>query len=181
VPGSRRTALFIVICAFIVIVVLIPGWRLRNLSRNELLAWTRKNATAPASPYWADWRDVCPQKQRTPDPPIFTTLCGVLKNPGQFACKRIMFRATVSSDCLEHTALVDSSCGLGVDPFGPDSPALERLWLKGCEHSRNGRIDFDRRTSGTFTGVFLWWHSAPSDRFAVRVEDVAAIRIEPLR
>jgi hypothetical protein len=111
--------------------------------------------------------------QRTP---ISTTLCNLRKNPGLFACKRVTFHATILTDCLEHSGLLEDGCGAGIDPFESDSPNLDRLSSKVCELSPSGKIDFDRRLSGTFTGVFLWWHSAPSDRFEVRLEDVTDVR-----
>lgn len=176
---SRRIALVLAMCSLAAVLILWPGLRLQSLNRNELLAWTRTNAAMPASPTCADWNDVCPPIPKSV-PSVSTSLCAARKDPGAFACKRITFPATVSSDCMEHSGLVESSCGVGIDPFGgSSSPALDRLYLTVCERSVNGKIDFNRRISGTFTGVFLWWHATPSDRFAVRLEDVTAVRIDP--
>jgi hypothetical protein len=141
----------------------------RPLSAQQLSSWTRSHLPGqPALPIY-DWSGVCPVATRPKDAPVQTTLCEARRNPWRFSCHQIIFRATVESDCFEHSALVDDDCGAAtISSTGPDSPAIVSFFHGLC----NGTRLSHRARSGTFTGTFLWWHSLTEDRFAVELLDV---------
>jgi hypothetical protein len=69
--------------------------------------------------------------------PIETTVCQLVANCKRFDGSSVQFRASVSSDWFEHTALVDPECKRGIVPRTseeadkrPDVAASIRLWLK---------------------------------------------------
>src|SRR5437899_3143779 len=79
----------------------------------------------------------CPAATRPKDVPVKTSLCEATRNPWRFACRQIVFRAIVNSDCLENSALVDDNCGAApISPSGPDSPAIVNFFHGLCSGPR---------------------------------------------
>jgi hypothetical protein len=94
----------------------------------------------------------CASRDDEPSQPIETTVCAVVQHPDWFACKRIRFRATLRTDCLEHAALVGDGCERGILPTGPPnpSPAVDAFFDSACVRP----INFDVRRTARFAGRF---------------------------
>jgi len=74
----------------------------------------------------------CASADDEPSQPIETTVCAVVQHPDRFACKRIRFRAALSTDCLENSVLVAEGCARGIVPWGSPNPEADRFFEGAC-------------------------------------------------
>jgi hypothetical protein len=121
------------------------------------------------------------QPQSTePEKPIETTVCELVAHCKKFDGKRVQFRASVSSDWFEHTALVDSQCEGGVVPRTsdeadkrPDVDAFNRAMDEG----KPGNTDL--HISAVFTGRFVCKAASkyPKDRRVIEIDQVDAFDV----
>jgi hypothetical protein len=127
---------------------------------------------------------ICPAhaqgKEELASEPIQTNLCDVVANSAHFSGKRVRFRATVLSDGLEHTVLVDPKCKGGIVPVTtdqskdrPDVKALDRAVAKGKQGTDGKRI------TAVFTGLFKYDEGASRQRASrvVELEKITNLRI----
>ena len=124
---------------------------------------------------------VCLALQATePEKPIETTVCELVARCKKFDGKRVQFRASVSSDWFEHTALVDSQCSGGVVPRTsdetdkrPDVDAFNRAMDEG----KPGNTDL--HISAVFTGRFVCKAASkyPKDRRVIEIDQVDALDV----
>jgi hypothetical protein len=121
----------------------------------------------------------CPIAGGEKTAPLKTTLCEVVREPGRFACKRIAFRATIESDCLEHSSLTDPACERGVIPMEGESasPTVDAVFREACPLMPGKQIDFSRTVTASFVGVFHWRHQAIGDELVVDLENAGDVSI----
>jgi hypothetical protein len=121
------------------------------------------------------------QSQATePEKPAETTVCELIAHCKKFDGKRVQFRASVSSDWFEHTALVDPQCEAGVVPRTsdeadkrPDVDAFNRAMDEG----KPGNTDL--HISAVFTGRFVCKAASksPRDRRVIEIDRVDALDV----
>jgi hypothetical protein len=121
------------------------------------------------------------QSKRTePEKPIETTVCELVAHCKKFGGKRVQFRASVSSDWFEHTALVDPQCERGVVPRTsdeadkrPDVDAFNRA----IDEGKPGTTDL--LIKAVFTGCFVCKPASPSprDRRVIEIDQVDALEV----
>ena len=110
--------------------------------------------------------------------PIETALCEVVSHPQEFLCRRIRFRATLLSDCMHGSALIDDRCERGIAPmYVPNAdPTVDTFFSGACA----GRpINFDVKRTATFTGRFGLRLRDDRTIYTVEIEAVESVRITP--
>lgn len=115
--------------------------------------------------------------QPNSDETIEVTLCNITRQLSRFSGKRVRFHATVISDGLEHTVLVDRGCKLGIIPRIPDQFANKddiRAFERSLDNGAPGT--FDKTVTATFTGLF----SLQSRKRVLEVEEVHDLKITPV-
>jgi hypothetical protein len=108
--------------------------------------------------------------------PIETTLCSVVGRPQEFACKRIRFRATLMTDCMHGSVLVNAGCERGIVPFDSadlTDPAINAFFYAACADSP---IELDARRTATFTGRFRLRLRGQRTVYALQIESVSGVR-----
>jgi hypothetical protein len=109
--------------------------------------------------------------------PIETTLCEVVAHSVRFVGKVVRFRASVESDGLENTVLVDSKCNLGMIPRIPDQ-FTGRPGVQAFERAFDvvGPGTLDKRMVATFTGKFV----RKGQKRILEVQEVQNLEVAPL-
>jgi hypothetical protein len=138
------------------------------------------NVRPPGPPNLASLDDTphnlpCPNTEE-PAQPLDTTVCEVVQRPEAFACKRVRLRATLLTDCLEHSALVGSRCERSLLPLGHPSPQVDAFFSDACAARP---FDFETKRTATFTGRFRLRSEDQGTVFALEIERVANVKITP--
>jgi hypothetical protein len=112
---------------------------------------------------------------------ISTTVCEIVEDPLRFVGNRVRFSARFVSDGIEHSVLMDPSCGRGIEPFVPDEierhPDLEAL-DRALGQGMRGTID--KRIVATFTGRFVLRDSHSSRlRFVLNIGRIDDLKATP--
>ena len=117
----------------------------------------------------------CPSPLQVAEP-IETTVCDVVAHRQEFIRGRVRLRATVETDCLEHTALTDARCDGGLLPWGAGSPDGDALFDAVCGPSSAGTIDSRAKEAATFTGILRPHGHSPKGAIALEIEKVEDVR-----
>jgi hypothetical protein len=106
------------------------------------------------------------------------TVCDLVKRATQFDKANVRVRATVVSDLIEHTMLVDSECpGRGISLWIPhelDDSADVRA-LRSELRSQWAIPPSDKQVSAVFDGIFLREHR----KFYLKVSSIDHIDLAP--
>ena len=95
-------------------------------------------------------------------------MCEILQHPAAFVCARVRVRATIESDCFEHSLLVDEHCERGIVPY--DAPVIdESLFNDLC---RNPRGPHHAERGATFTGQVLTRRDWGAEVLALQIDEV---------
>jgi hypothetical protein len=116
----------------------------------------------------------CASADDEPSQPIETTVCAVVQHPDRFACKRIRFRAALSTDCLENSVLVAEGCARGIVPWGSPNPEADRFFEGACMGTP---INFDARRTATFVGRFRLRLRDQRTIYILEIEGVKNVKI----
>ncbi len=112
--------------------------------------------------------------------PTETTVCQLVAHCKKYDGQRVQFRASVSSDWFEHTALVDPQCKRGVVPWTsdeadkrPDVEAFNRAMDEGKPGTK------DLHISAIFTGRFVCKEGSlsPRSRRVIEIEGVSSLEV----
>ena len=113
------------------------------------------------------------------EPLISTTICDVLRIPELFADKCIRVPGRFLSDGLEHSVIIDESCGeIGLIPWGTQKATEkldEALWQQG-----KGPGTPHRRITAQFTGRFVWRPDAKRNARVLEISAVSHLKTEEL-
>jgi len=170
----------------VVIGVFVWSWRYfvpSVLSPSELKLYQPdpKPPPEPAAPE-EDYSQARRKPCKTAEPVIATTICEVLKTPEAFADKCILVPARFLSDGIEHSVLVDESCGkMGLVPWAAQEET-EKL-DEAIVQPGKGLGTFDRMVTARFTGRFVWRPNAKHDPRVLEINTVSNLKIQglPLR
>lgn len=166
-------------------VLFLRWWATPKLNNSEFQRRTSVASQIGVGPGASDVRGGCgPAPGQAPVPePVETTLCQVVTQPEAFACKRVRFRASVLSDCLHGTILVDNQCERGIALRAAqgvenheDMGALERAL---CAPGPTGTIDRERKVVATFAGRFVWQPHLQLGSRALEAESIERMAITP--
>jgi hypothetical protein len=177
VNAVRRATVVLVVIGIGVSVVIggyLRFWRSLTIDASALKPRPPK---AVETPLWDDGspRDIpCPPESATSAEPIEVGFCDIVSRPRDFACRRVRFRATVLSDCMHSTALIDSRCERGIAPEAAlhDDHAVESFFEDICTEMP---INFDVIRRATFTGRFRLRERNTATIFVLDVEAVRPI------
>jgi hypothetical protein len=112
--------------------------------------------------------------------PIETTVCRLVADCKRFDGYSVQFRASVSSDWFEHTALVDPECKRGIVPQTseeadkrPDVAAFDQALAEG----KPGTTDLS--ITATFTGRFVCNPASlsPANRRVIEIQQVSGLAV----
>lgn len=105
---------------------------------------------------------------------IDVTVCRVVAHPERFSGKRVRIRASVLSDGLERTALIDPRCKLGIVPQIP-SEVRGRPDIQAFEDAIFGPNPgtSTKRIAAVFTGVISW----KSNVTALQIQEIADLEV----
>jgi len=180
--ARQKTVLLIVVGIAVLVVVggYLRFWRPLTIDASTLQPRPPKVIEPPP---WDDGspRDVpCLPEPGTNTAPSEVGLCDIVSRPQDFACRRVRFRATVLSDCMHGTALIDSRCERGIAPVvAPQADrAVESFFTGVCAEMP---INFDVIRRATFTGRFRLRERKAATIFVLDVESVRSINISPKR
>jgi hypothetical protein len=122
----------------------------------------------------------CGIRRDKSQPVISTSICAIVQNPKAFDKRAVSFRATVLSDGIENTILLDSQCaGQGIaagwtaEEYQPPGVAN---FIEALRAGRRGTAD--KYMVGTFTGAFFWEPGARPERRVV-LTDVRELAMIP--
>ena len=170
-----RGALFGVSAVTILVAVTaLCCWKLFSSAEISLSELSYKHSLPKPPPEPAPVEEDYAGPQREPcgklESLIHTTICNVLRAPGVFADKCIRVPGRFVTDGLEHSVIVDESCGnLGLVPWATSRETREldeAIWLP-----RKG-FTTERRITARFTGRFVW---RPNARRNIRVLEISAV------
>jgi hypothetical protein len=119
----------------------------------------------------------CPSAKERDVWPIETALCEVVSHPQRFLCSRIRFRATLLSDCMHGSVLIDDRCERGIVPLDVPKadPAVDTFFSGACARP----INFDVKRTAMFTGRFRLRLRDDRTIYTVGIEAVESARISP--
>jgi hypothetical protein len=107
-----------------------------------------------------------------------TTVCRIAAHPERFSGKQVRVRASVLSDGLERTVLVDPGCRFGIVPQisteirgRPDIQAFEDAIFGQNPGTSKKRI------AGVFTGVVSWRSKVAS----LQIQEITDLEVSPLK
>jgi hypothetical protein len=183
VVKRRATGLFALLPVILgaVVVRTGSGVHLSELSRSELSRDRLKLKPPPEpAPSEEDYGEARHKPCARSETPIPTIICDVLRTPDLFAEKCVQLQGRFLSDGLEHSVIVDESCGkMGLEPWATDK-ITERLdeviWQPG-----SGPGTFDRRITGLFIGRFVWRPHATCDVRVLEISEVNGLKVQKLR
>jgi hypothetical protein len=167
----------------VVIGAVVWSWRYfvpSVLSPSELKLYqpNPKPPPEPAAPE-EDYSRARRQPCKTAEPVIATTICEVARTPEVFVDKCIRVPARFLSDGIEHSVLVDESCGkMGLVPWATEEET-EKL-DEAIVQPGKGLGTFDRRVTAHFTCRFVWRPNAKRDARVLEINAVSNLKIQEL-
>jgi hypothetical protein len=114
------------------------------------------------------WMTACNHKT---DAIIETSICAIITNPSTYDAKLVRVKATLKSDGLEHSNLVDPLCQSKAVAItaGPTDDAARRTLTTAIFAGRPGT--YDKEVHAIFVGRFRW---RPREIPARRIELITA-------